>query len=84
MTDFEGVAKTLMSPETFDVSLLDQVVRTTYDPTSPHRGAANKTLMQLQEMPDLWVKADEIIEKSQNPQTRFFGLQLLDDAIRTR
>ena len=84
MTDFESVANRLLSPETFDVAALDQVVQATYDPVSPHRAASNKVLMQLQEMPDLWVKADAIIENAQHAQTRFFGLQTLDEAIKTR
>jgi len=40
--------------------------------------------MKLQESPDLWTKADGILERANNPQTRFFGLQILDDAIKTR
>ena len=40
--------------------------------------------MALQESPDVWTKADAILERAQNPQSRFFGLQVLDDAIRTR
>ena len=77
-------AASLLSLETFDVAVLDQVVQAAYDPTSPHRGEANKVLMKLQEMPDLWIKADSIIENSQNPQSRFFGLQVLDDTIKAR
>eukprot|EP00978_Attheya_sp_CCMP212_P017440 scaffold46435_cov59-Attheya_sp.AAC.2 len=82
----ESVAQRLMDPAVaeFDVTLLDQVVSAAYDPVSPHRAAANKALMQLQESPDLWTKADAILERSQNPSARFFGLQSLDDAIRTR
>jgi exportin-1 len=69
----------------FDISVLDQLVSTAYDPTNPQRGAANKALMQLQEAPELWTKADEMIEKSSNPHTRFFGLQRpCTDAIKTR
>eukprot|EP00545_Synedropsis_sp_CCMP1620_P000226 CAMPEP_0119020706 /NCGR_PEP_ID=MMETSP1176-20130426/24555_1 /TAXON_ID=265551 /ORGANISM="Synedropsis recta cf, Strain CCMP1620" /LENGTH=1073 /DNA_ID=CAMNT_0006975169 /DNA_START=280 /DNA_END=3501 /DNA_ORIENTATION=- len=68
----------------FDVTVLDQVVTAAYNPVDPNRAAANKALMQLQEAPELWTKADEMIEKSNNAQTRFFGLQVLDDAIKTR
>ena len=64
--------------------MLDQLVTAAYDPVSPHRAAANKALMQLQETPDLWTKADSIIENSNVPQCRFFGLQILDDAIKSR
>jgi exportin-1 len=81
--DVEAITQKLLNGE-FDVALLDQVVSAAYDPVSPHRAAANKALMQLQEAPDLWQAADGIIEKSQNPHSRFFGVQVLDDAIKTR
>jgi hypothetical protein len=81
--DVEAVAHQLLNGE-FDIGLLDKVVGAAYDPISPHRAQANKALMQLQESPDLWQRADGIIEQSQNPNSRFFGLQVLDDAIKTR
>lgn len=83
MTDLEAAAERLLKGE-FDVNVLDQIMAAAYDPISPHRSAANKTLMQLQEAPDIWTKADAIIESAANAQSRFFGLQILDDAIRTR
>ena len=85
-SEMDTVAQRLLDPsvEEFDVPLLDQVITAAYDPTSPHRAAANKQLMALQEAPDLWTKADAILERSQNPQALFFGLQILDDAIRVR
>ena len=81
--DVEAVAQKLLNGD-FDVASLDQLVGAAYDPVSPHRAAANKALMQLQESPDLWQAADSIIEKAQNPHARFFGVQVLDDAIKTR
>eukprot|EP00580_Thalassiosira_gravida_P013796 CAMPEP_0201684068 /NCGR_PEP_ID=MMETSP0494-20130426/52443_1 /ASSEMBLY_ACC=CAM_ASM_000839 /TAXON_ID=420259 /ORGANISM="Thalassiosira gravida, Strain GMp14c1" /LENGTH=1085 /DNA_ID=CAMNT_0048167855 /DNA_START=79 /DNA_END=3336 /DNA_ORIENTATION=- len=82
----EAAAQKLINPngEEFDVSLLDDVVNAAYSPSDPNRAMANKALMALQEAPDVWTKADAILERSQNPQSRFFGLQVLDDAIRTR
>jgi exportin-1 len=79
----DTVTQQLLSGD-FDINLLDQVVGAAYDPISPHRAQANKALMQLQESPDLWLRADGIIEQSNNPNSRFFGLQMLDDAIKTR
>lgn len=81
--DVEAVAQKLLNGD-FDVALLDQLIGAAYDPVSPHRAAANKALMQLQESPDLWQVADSIIEKAQNPHARFYGVQVLDDAIKTR
>jgi exportin-1 len=81
--EIEAVVQTLLNGE-LDVNGLDRLVAAAYDPVSPHRAEANKALMGLQECQDLWQLADGIIEQSQNPQARFFGLQLLDDAIKTR
>mmetsp|Transcript_55895 Transcript_55895/g.118874 ORF Transcript_55895/g.118874 Transcript_55895/m.118874 type:complete len:1093 (-) Transcript_55895:163-3441(-) len=84
----EAAAQKLLNPanggEEFDVSLLDDVVAAAYSPVDPNRAAANKMLMALQEMPDVWTRADAILERAKNPHSRFFGLQVLDDAIRTR
>jgi len=82
-TDLQAIAQKLLTGD-FDINLLDQIVGAAYDPISPHRAEANKALMQLQESPELWRMADTIIEQSQNPNSRFFGLQVLDDAIKIR
>ena len=81
----EAALQHLLDPNIeFDIPLLDKVVTTAYDPCNPQRSAANDVLMKLQENPDLWTKADGILERAANPQSRFFGLQILDDAIRVR
>mmetsp|Transcript_20337 Transcript_20337/g.44025 ORF Transcript_20337/g.44025 Transcript_20337/m.44025 type:complete len:1080 (+) Transcript_20337:274-3513(+) len=82
--EFNALTQRLVKGDEFDVAVLDQVVAAMYSPMDPNRAAANQFLMQLQEAPDLWQKADSIIEKAGNPQTRYFGLQVLDDAIKTR
>ena len=80
----EALTRLSSTSEEFDINLLDQVVAAAYDPVNPQRAGANKVLMTLQENPDIWMKADAILEKASNPQSRFFGQQILDDAIRTR
>jgi hypothetical protein len=81
----EAALQHLLDPNVeFDIPLLDKVVSTAYDPVNPQRSGANEALMKLQENPDLWMKADGILERASNPHTRFFGLQILDDAIRVR
>jgi exportin-1 len=81
--EIQAAAQKLLGGD-FDIQSLDLIVGAAYDPISPHRADANKALMQLQESPELWQMADGIIEQSQNPNCRFFGLQVLDDAIKTR
>ena len=80
----EALQRLSSTTEEFDIALLDQVIAAAYDPVNPQRAAANKVLMTLQENPDLWTKADGILERATNFQSRFFGVQILDDAIRTR
>ena len=82
--DVASIMQRLTNPQDFDIALLDQLVAAAYDPVSPHRADANKALMQLQGVEGMWQKADAIMEKAQNPSARFFGLQILDDAIKTR
>jgi exportin-1 len=82
--DVASILQRLTHSPDFDVVLLDQLVAAAYDPMSPHRADANKALMQLQGIDGMWQKADSIMEQSQNPSARFFGLQILDDAIKTR
>jgi exportin-1 len=83
LNEIEVVYQKLLAGD-LDINGLDSLVAAAYDPVSPHRAEANKALMGLQESPELWQLADAIIEQSQNPTTRFFGLQILDDAIKTR
>ena len=67
-----------------DVELLDQIVTIAYDPTHPQRSAANDFLVRMKDHPDMWKRAGGMLESSKNDATKFFGLQVLGDAISTR
>lgn len=67
----------------FSVQGLDLVVQAVNSP-SQYSQLANKTLMNMMQVPDLWTHSDAIIEKSQSDHTKFFGVQVLEDAIKTR
>jgi exportin-1 len=73
-----------LTQQPFDVALLDEVVAATYDPHHPHQNDANLLLMRVKEHPEMWTRADTILEQSKSSQGRFFGLQVLEDAIATR
>jgi exportin-1 len=68
----------------FDIKLLDQIVAIAYDPNHRQRAAANDVLVRMKDHPEMWKRADSILEASSNPATKFFGLQILGDAILTR
>lgn len=67
----------------FDCTLLDQIVLISQDPKHPHRSGANEFLVRMKDHPDMWRRADAILDSSQNPATKFFGLQVLTEAINT-
>jgi exportin-1 len=81
----EAVGQKLLDfSQPFDVAALDQVVACMNDPKSPHQRMANQIMVALQEHQDSWTRASDILEKSASPQTKYFGLQILEDAIRYR
>ncbi|KAI5250366.1 hypothetical protein E4T47_02294 [Aureobasidium subglaciale] len=45
---------------------------------------AQATLNQFKENPDAWLMVDKILQEAQNSQTKFLGLQVLDNVIMTR
>lgn len=68
----------------FDVALLDKVVAVSQNPSDPTRQGAHQLLIEMQQDPDMWKRVDAILEQSANPATRFFGLQILEDTIKTK
>jgi exportin-1 len=68
----------------FDSSLLDQIVSIAMDGLHPQRPAANEFLVRMKEHPDMWKRADAILETSKQLATKFFGLQVLSETINTR
>lgn len=68
----------------FDIELLDQIVSIAFDPSHPQRAKANDCMVRMKDHPDMWKRADAILETSSSPATKFFGLQVLGEAILTR
>jgi exportin-1 len=83
--NIEAAGQQLMDfTKPFDVNVLDQVVEAMFNPSNPQRPVANRVLMALQEHQDMWTRVDAILEQAQNPNTRFFGLQVMEDTIKFR
>lgn len=68
----------------FEVQMLDVVVQAMNDPQHHERKVANEIMVALQSHQDAWNKVCDILEQSANPSTRFFGLQILEDAVKYR
>ncbi|EGX44708.1 Karyopherin transporter [Orbilia oligospora] len=63
---------------------LDTQVRGFYEGRGATRDAAQRYMNQFRENPDSWSMVDKILESSSYPQTKYLGLQVLDNVIQTR
>ncbi|KAH9607356.1 hypothetical protein KSS87_020127 [Heliosperma pusillum] len=68
-----------------DVPLLDATVAAFYGTGSKdERAAADQILRELQNNPDMWLQVVHILQSSQNLNTKFFALQVLEGVIKYR
>jgi exportin-1 len=79
----EAAAHLLNFSLPFDCQLLDQIVLISLDSAHPQRSAANTFLVKMKEHPDMWRRADSILEGSKQDSSKFFALQVLTDSINT-
>lgn len=63
---------------------LDNQVRTFYEGRGETQAQAQTVLNQFKEDPDAWLMVDEILQKATYEQTKYLGLQVLDNVIMTR
>ncbi|KAJ4330999.1 Karyopherin transporter [Didymella glomerata] len=63
---------------------LDATVRAFYEGRGETQKQAQATLNQFKENPDAWLLVDKILSDAQYPQTKYLGLQVLDNVIMTR
>jgi len=80
----ETVDKLLDFNQKLDIALLDNVVGAMYSSTGQEQKMAQEVLTTLKEHPDAWTKVDTILEFSQNQQTKYYALQILESVIKTR
>ncbi|KAI5302305.1 UDP-N-acetylglucosamine pyrophosphorylase, partial [Ascosphaera pollenicola] len=66
------------------IAELDTVVRAFYEGSGELRDEAQKKLTEFKQNPDAWLLVGNILGQSNYVQTKFLGLQALDDAINTR
>ncbi|XP_043930618.1 exportin-1-like isoform X2 [Protopterus annectens] len=67
-----------------DINLLDLVVNSFYTGQGSQQRMAQDILNYMKEHPDAWTRVDTILEFSQNLNTKYFGLQILEKVIKTR
>ncbi|CAJ1934058.1 unnamed protein product [Sphenostylis stenocarpa] len=68
-----------------DVPLLDATVSAFYGTGSKEeRNAADQILRDLQNNPDMWLQVMHILQNTQNMNTKFFALQVLEGVIKYR
>ncbi|KAL1462770.1 hypothetical protein WDU94_014579 [Cyamophila willieti] len=80
----EQFKKLLDFNQKLDITLLDNIVNCLYTGMGVEQKAAQEVLTALKEHPDAWTRVDTILEYSQNQQTKFYALQILEEVIKTR
>ena len=66
------------------VEELDRTVKTFYEGRGEVQKQAENTLNQFKENPDAWLLVDKILQEASYPQTKYLGLQVLDNVIMTK
>lgn len=78
-------AKSLLDfNQKLDIGLLDRVVNAMYTEHGELQKQANDILNVLKEHPEAWTRVDTILEFSQNQQTKYYALQILEKTIKTK
>jgi len=80
----EQASKLLDFSQKLDINLLDNIVRCMYIGEGQQQRMAQEVLTTLKEHPDAWMRVDTILEYSQNQQTKYYALQILENVIKTR
>ncbi|KAI6368810.1 hypothetical protein MCOR25_004553 [Pyricularia grisea] len=68
----------------YTIAELDSVVKAFYEGRGDQQKAAQAALNQFKEDPDAWLMVDQILSEATYSQTKFLGLQILDNVIMTR
>lgn len=84
MLTAEEAAKLLDFSQKLDIALLDNIVGCLYSSQGEQLRLAQEILTTLKEHPDAWTRVDSILEYSQNQQTKYYALQILEEVIKTR
>lgn len=84
MLSTEEATKLLDFSQKLDITLLDKIVESVYTSQGDQLRLAQDILTTLKEHPDAWTRVDSILEFSQNQQTKFYALQILEEVIKTR
>ncbi|CAF9913414.1 MAG: Exportin-1 [Gomphillus americanus] len=66
------------------VEELDRTVKAFYESRGEVQTQAQNAMNQFKENPDSWLLVDKILQESTYPQTKYLGLQVLDNVIMTR
>lgn len=80
----EEASKLLDFSQKLDIGLLDSIVGCLYNSQGEQLRLAQDILTTLKEHPDAWTRVDSILEFSQNQQTKYYALQILEEVIKTR
>lgn len=67
-----------------DITVLDNVVETFYRGKGEEQKQAQVILTQFQDHPDAWTRADQILQFAKDTETKYIGLSILNNLIKTK
>lgn len=67
-----------------DISALDTVVETFYRGKGEEQKQAQIFLTKFQDHPDAWTRADKILQFARDTETKYIGLSILNNLIKTK
>lgn len=70
--------------DNFKIQVLENVVNVMFGGSGQNRVVANDILNKFKSNPDSWLVVDRILQQALNPNTKFFALQILEEAVNTR
>ncbi|CAH4037749.1 exportin-1 [Pieris brassicae] len=80
----QQASKLLDFNQKLDINLLDNIVGCLYSTVGDQQRVAQDILTALKEHPDAWTRVDTILEFSQNQETKYYALQILEKVIQTK
>jgi exportin-1 len=84
MAIFEQAKQLLDFNQKIDINMLDRVVEVMYKEHGESQKQAGEILNTLRDHPDAWKRVDTILEFSQNQQTKYYALQILEKTIKNK
>ncbi|KAK6090817.1 hypothetical protein P3W45_000062 [Vairimorpha bombi] len=74
----------LNSEKDLNIELFDEIVLTSYNPSSNKKAASEEILIKFKNQNSSWTKVDYILKNSKLQQSHYVALQILEETVKTK